>query len=331
MEKNKKKCSLESHKESEAVLFCLECKIYMCHKCDTHHSELFKNHHQFQLDQEIFTNLCNEKNHSLEYKFFCKSHNKLVCPLCITKFKGEDYGQHTDCDVCPIQDIKFEKMNILKENIKILENLSKNLEESIKELKSIYEEIEKNKEQLKISLQKVFTKLRNNLNDREDELLLNIDKKFNDIFNMEVLKESDKLPNKIKISLEKGKSIDTNLRNNSNVNLLINNCLNIENNVIEINKINLSMKKYKELNKRQIKFSYSEEGIQQISEKIKTFGLISQNSASQIISDDQFIKINEWIGGYNNFILKYNAKVDGCSTDIFHNKCDGINKLNMLY
>ena len=60
-------------------------------------------------------------------------------------------------------------------------------------------------------VQKTFTKLRNALNDREDKLLLEIDKKYNELFqNEEIIKESEKLPNKIKISLEKGKEIENN-------------------------------------------------------------------------------------------------------------------------
>ena len=52
-----------------------------------------------------------------------------------------------------------------------------------------------------MNVQKIFTKLRNCLNDREDELLLEIDKKYNKLFlNEEIIKEIDKFPNKIKIS-----------------------------------------------------------------------------------------------------------------------------------
>ena len=66
-----------------------------------------------------------------------------------------------------------------------------------------------NKEELKLNIQNIFTKIRNELNKREDELLFEVDKKFNDIFgNEDIIKESEKLPNKIKISLEKGKKID---------------------------------------------------------------------------------------------------------------------------
>ena len=51
---------------------------------------------------------------------------------------------------------------------------SKNIEQSINEIKKIYEDINKNKEDLKIKIQTIFTKLRNELNKKEDKLLLEI-------------------------------------------------------------------------------------------------------------------------------------------------------------
>ena len=279
MEKNKSKCSLISHKENEAISFCYECKINMCNKCEKHHSELFINHHQYKLEKdkdinEIFTGICKEKNHPHELKYFCKTHNKLCCAECITKFKGKEHGQHTDCIVCSIEDIKDEKMNKLNENIKCLENLSSNLQESIKKLKMIFEKNEKNKEEIKMNIQKIFTKIRNALNDREDELLLDVDKKFGELFfGDNIIQESEKLPNKIKISLEKGKLINNNW-NNDNLNSLINDCLNIEHNIDEINIIKQSMKKY---NTTQNKFMFiqNEEENKQLLETIKNYGIIT--------------------------------------------------------
>ena len=65
-----------------------------------------------------------------------------------------------------------------------------------------------NKEELKLKIQKIFTKIRNELNNREDEILLEVDKKFEDFFiKEEIIKECGKLPDKIKISLDKGKLI----------------------------------------------------------------------------------------------------------------------------
>ena len=330
MEKNLQKCSLLHHKENNAISFCQECKIYMCNKCEKLHSELFLNHHQYKFDKEknnvneIFTGLCKENNHSIELKYFCKTHNKLCCSECITKIKGSDFGQHSDCNVCTIHDIENEKKSKLNENIKYLEDLSINLKESINELKSIFEKVEKNKEEVKINIQKIFTKLRNHINEREDELLMEVDTKFNELyFSEDIMKESENLPNMIKISIEKGKLLNC----NKDINLisLINDCLIIENNINEIKKINLSLTKFKSID-NEIKFVQSEKDSNLLLERIKYFGEIYDNPHSQIISPKDFNKINEWIGGKNIFILKYNAKKDGCDPNIFHEKCDCIGK-----
>ena len=137
MEKSNIKCSSINHKENDAILFCQDCKIYMCKKCESFHSELFQKHTQFNIktnkeEKEVFTGLCMENNHFIELKFFCKTHNKLCCSECITKIKGEGYGQHTDCNICPLKDIKEEKINKLKENNKILEDLSSNIKVLLK-------------------------------------------------------------------------------------------------------------------------------------------------------------------------------------------------------
>ena len=54
----------------------------------------------------------------------------------------------------------------------------------------MYEKIDKSKEELKRNIQKIFTKLRNALNDREDELLLEVDNKYNELyFDENIIKE----------------------------------------------------------------------------------------------------------------------------------------------
>jgi hypothetical protein len=79
----------------------------------------------------------------------------------------------------------------------------------MKDLKKLFEKINEDKENLKKKIQEVFTKLRNEINNREDILLMDVDKKFNDLFFKEdLIKEGDKLPNKIKNSLTKGKFIN---------------------------------------------------------------------------------------------------------------------------
>ena len=147
MEQNQRKCSLKSHQENNAILFCYDCKIYMCNKCEKHHNEIFPGHQQYKLDnkniKEIFLGLCEENKHLYELKYFCKNHNKLCCTECITKFKGKEHGQHSDCEVCEIEDVENEKKSRLKDNIKKLEELSNNLKQSIEEIKLAFEKYKK--------------------------------------------------------------------------------------------------------------------------------------------------------------------------------------------
>ena len=123
METMKIYCSLKEHEKNEALLFCPECQIYMCNKCDQSHSGLFLNHHLIKLDKDIkniFTGFCKYDNHNQKLKYFCKDHNELCCGLCITKIKGQGNGQHTECNICFLDDIKDEKKNKLYENIGFL-------------------------------------------------------------------------------------------------------------------------------------------------------------------------------------------------------------------
>ena len=168
------KCSIEEHKESNAISYCQKCKIYMCIDCEKHHSALFKKHHQFKIENEedikdIFTGLCNVQNHNSELKFYCKTHNQLVCAECITIIKNKKIGHHKDCEISYIKEFQKQKQSKLNDNIKSLENLLIKLDESIIELKKIYEKICNNKEDLKMNILQIFTRIRNALNEREEE------------------------------------------------------------------------------------------------------------------------------------------------------------------
>ena len=129
-----KKCSSKEHQQIEAVYYCQNCNIYICNKCDKFHSDMFQNHIKISLDKEkseIFTGFCNEEGHSNKLIFFCKIHNVLCCSSCLCKIKKKGYGQHKDCDVCEIEDIKEEKKNKYEENIKYLDELSKNIQNTV--------------------------------------------------------------------------------------------------------------------------------------------------------------------------------------------------------
>ena len=277
MENLKKKCSLTKHSEIDAIKYCHECKIYLCNKCQNLHSELFENHNPFSLEKDlnyIYSDICKQEKHNDKLEFFCRDHNLLCCPACICKIKNEGYGQHTDCNVCPIKDIKNEKKNKLKENIKSLEQLFNKLEQSVGELKILFEKFNQSKETLKLKIQKIFTKIRNSLNEREDEILLEVDKQYNNAYFNEVLiKEGEKLPNKIKNSLERGKIIDKEWDDNKII-PMINDCINIENNIKNINKINENIEKFHTNEKLEIKFNPEEKEINRFLDKIKTFGKI---------------------------------------------------------
>jgi len=281
MEKQKK-CSLEEHKEIDAIMYCPECRIYMCNKCENYHSPFFKNHHPYKLNNEedIFTGYCKEINHIDKLKYYCKQHNQLCCAACLCKINKDGDGQHKDCDVYLLVDIKDEKKNKLLENIKCLEDFENNFNESMKELKELFQKIEKDKEKLKLEVQKIFTKIRNTINDREDKLLLDIDHLFNDKFiNDELINKGEKLPKNIKSSLEKGKSINKEW-NNNNLNSYINDCINIENNIKIINDINENINKCKNNEKIKIKFEPKEESLNNFLETIKSFGNIYYNKYS---------------------------------------------------
>ena len=222
-----KKCSLEKHKDINAIIYCPECRIFLCNKCENHHSPLFENHHPFQLnkDEDIFIGYCQEENHPNKLTYFCKDHNQLCCAACIAKISKKGDGQHKDCNIACVEDIKEEKKNKLIENIKCLEELENKFNGEMKELKEIFKKIEKGKEELKLEVQKIFTKIRNAINDREDELLLEIDNIFNNKFiNDEIINKGEKLPKQIKLSLEKGKSINKEWDNN-NLNSYIYDCI----------------------------------------------------------------------------------------------------------
>ena len=196
MDNIKKKCAFIDHKDSDAINYCIECKKYMCNKCSNYHSGLFEDHHQYNINKEInniFVEICKEENHPNKLEYYCKNHNQLCCLCCSSKIKRKGYGQHSNCDICFIEDIKEEKKSKLKENLKSLEELSKTLEKPLVELKEIFEKINQKKEDLKTKIQKVFTKLRNAINDREDELLLKVENYFENLFfNEETLKEYEK-------------------------------------------------------------------------------------------------------------------------------------------
>jgi len=226
-------------------------------------------------------------------------------------------------------------MNNLNENIKYLEDLSNKLDDSIKELKIIFEKISKNKEELKLKIQKIFTNIRNILNEREDEILLEVDNKYNDIFcNEEIIKESEKLPNKIKLSLEKGKLINNEWDDNNKLNSIINDCINIENNIKKINLINLNIKKLKLNNDLKFDFTPENEDLDKFIQNIKKFGNIINLDIDSLILKNKndiniFYKLISSQIKINNIKILYKSTKDGLKYQNIINKIN--NKSNLIF
>ena len=338
MEDNKKKCSNEEHPNIDAISFCQNCKIYICNKCLNHHQALFKKHLIINIDnnQEIFIAKCDENNHYDKLNFYCKNHNILCCAACITKIKANGFGQHKDCDVCFLQDIKEEMKNKLNDNMKFLEDLSNNLNNSIKELKSLYDNIDKRKEEIKSKIQNTFTKIRSTLNEREDELLLEVDNKFNELFgNEDIIREGEKLPNKIKLSLEKGKINENDWNDNNKLSSIINICINIEDNIKNINIINENIKNYKINNDIKIDFDLENEYFDNFIYTIKSFGILyASNDLDSLI-----LKNKDDLNKFSNLLSKkikikkmkllYRASKDGLNLNNLRDKIN--NKSNLIF
>ena len=336
MENLDKKCSSSKHEEY-AIMFCQSCKVYMCNKCTNFHSELFQNHITVNLNKEInyiFTGICPEENHKDELVYFCKTHNTLCCAACISKIKDKVNGKHNYCNVCSIEEIKNEKKNNLKKNINNLENLSIEFEQSINELKNIFEKLDNDRDTLKSEIQKIFTQIRNTLNEREEQLFNDIDQKFNEIlFNNDKLKEYERLPNKIKTSLEKGKLMenDWNEKNNR-LNSLINDCLNIEYNIKEINDINEKIAIFN-LNQINIRFKPEKKDVNNYIYIFQNFGNIeveNKINLGKLLKAQDVQLLSKWIKSDNNeiknvsFELCYDAKTNGDNKNDFHKFCDKV-------
>ena len=275
-----------------------------------------QNHTIFKLEnkdiKEIFTGFCKEGNHKNKLEYYCRTHNELCCVACITNIKGKGNGQHSGCQVTLIEEIKNEKKDKLQENLKYLEDISKTIEESINKLKKISEEINTKKENLKIQVKSIFTKIRNSLNAREDEILLEIDKKFNELFFKEdLVKESEKIPKKVKFSLDNGKKMNNKWNDDKNLSYLIHECINIEDSMNKINLINEEIKKNMIINK-EINFITKE---YEIIDYIKMFGNI--NVKTEDDNNNKVDKKAEKIGKKEKKSKKSKKQLEDDEEDVF--------------
>ena len=62
----------------------------MCNKCESLHSKLFSSHKTLIIGKEIeefFDEYCPEEKHNQYLEFFCKTHNKICCAVCLCTIK----------------------------------------------------------------------------------------------------------------------------------------------------------------------------------------------------------------------------------------------------
>ena len=106
-----------------------------------------------------------------------------------------------------------------------------------------------------LKIQTIFTKIRNLINNREDELLLEVDSKFqNTFFKENLIKDIEKLPYKFKKYLEKEKIVDKDWENDNKLDLIINDCLIIEDIIKVLKTINSNLKEFNQSKDSIIKF-----------------------------------------------------------------------------
>ena len=112
------KCSSIKHKESiDADIYCPQCKIYMCAKCQNYHSELFQSHYLYKINKDMdlmFPGFCKVENHLNKLDYFCKTHNQLCCVACICMIKDNNNGQHRDCNFVVLKRLRKKKKIICK-------------------------------------------------------------------------------------------------------------------------------------------------------------------------------------------------------------------------
>ena len=273
----KRKCSNKKHSGTNALSYCFECNLYLCNKCTNNHIEFLETHHINYLNknnEEIFTGLCKEYGHKMKLEYFCYDHNILCCAACLCTIKDNTNGQHSKCNVSSIKEIKEEKKERLIKNIKSLEDLSINIEDSIKKLKELYKLINENKEETKLKISRIFTKIRNEVNKREDELLLKLDNICeNKFFKEDLIKKAEKLPKQIKILLDKVKIMKEEWNDDNKLIERINYCVDLENKINNIFEIKENIEKC-ELNEPKILFSPEKEDNFIFLEQIKFFGKI---------------------------------------------------------
>ena len=111
--------------------------------------------------------------------------------------------------------------------------------------------------------------------------------------------------------------------NNNKLYLLINNCINIENNIKNIKILNESIKKMNNIQINSIEFISKEDEINQILNSLKKLGEISSKKLFESNIDFDERLVEAWLNNRKfEAELLYRKSRDGSTPTDFHNKCD---------
>ena len=130
-------------------------------------------------------------------------------------------------------------------------------------------------------------------------VLQETDKICNEIYCTEsIVKEGEKLPDKTKLLLEKAQDINK-VYDQNNTSLFINGCINVENNIKTIIKLNENIRKCNNSIDQNIYFNEEKEEINKFTRNIKRFGKIYFNKFKEKtietmpVEEDIIIKVND--------------------------------------
>ena len=170
---------------------------------------------------------------------------------------------------------------------------------------------------------KIFTQLREALNKREDEIISEIETEFRDkFFKEDIIKTTEKLPSKVKSSIESGKKMINKWEEENKLNLMIYNCINIEKNINDIKLINDSIEKCKDSDKN-FHIKYDEKNYEnEINNLIQAIKFLAVEDKLNIYIrlkelEQENIELKEKISQISNNIIKYKLSKFYESNNVF--------------
>ena len=183
---------------------------------------------------------------------------------------------------------------------------------------------------------KIMTKLRNTINEREDELYLELDSLFNNYSPTEKgLKDFEKIPNQIKDILNKKNDINKKLDDTFLLNSYINDCINIENNLNQIQEKIKLIEQYNQNQDLKIHFFPDEKNIKKIYNTLKSFGIIykdeNEKSNCYIYEEEkELIELKSKIKELENKIKKIKQNNESEKNKLEKNLDEIKNELNKV-